>query len=382
MILNIHIYPSTYYAQTRIMKEAKSLLKLGLVDRIILIGIHEKGFAEKEEIYPGIEIHRIKLLLKNSILKPIRYLSFLEFLFKAYFYTRKIPCTIVNVHSIHVLLVGVLMKHRSKCKLVYDTHELETEVTGSIGFLRFLSKFLERYCIQFIDEVIVVSESIRKWYKDTYKISNITTIYNVPIRPEPNTFNRIESSLRSTIGVNKDKLLFIYQGLLTRARGVDELLDAFCGVGEELHIVFMGNGPLKSLIQNAANEYPNIHYHKPVSSDQVIKYTGEADIGIHIIQNTCLNHYYCLPNKIFEYLMAGIPFIVSNFPEMSKIVADTGGGWTCNPNKKDLMEKISRINREEIDSKKVNIQKNLEKYGWQKEELKYIAIYERLTKKV
>jgi glycosyltransferase involved in cell wall biosynthesis len=177
-------------------------------------------------------------------------------------------------------------------------------------------------------------------------------------------------------------LLFIYQGLLTRARGVDELLDAFCGVGEELHIVFMGNGPLKSLILNAANEYPNIHYHKPVSSDQVLKYTGEADIGIHIIQNTCLNHYYCLPNKIFEYLMAGIPFIVSDFPEMSKVVADTGGGWTCKPNKKELMKKINSISREEIDLKKVNIQINLEKYGWQIEELKYIDIYERLKKNV
>ncbi|MFN5883850.1 MAG: glycosyltransferase, partial [Bacteroidota bacterium] len=213
------------------MKEAKSLLKLGLVDRIILIGIHEKGFAEKEEIYPGIEIHRIKLLLKNSILKPIRYLSFLEFLCKAYFYTRTISCAIINVHSIHVLPIGVLMKRRSKCKLVYDAHELETEVTGAKGIIRLLSKFLERYCIQFIDEVIVVSDSIGKWYKNTYKISNITTIYNVPLRPELNTINKVGSSLRSTIGINKDKLLFIYQGLLTSARGVDELLDAFCGVG-------------------------------------------------------------------------------------------------------------------------------------------------------
>lgn len=380
MITNIHIYPTTYIGETRILKETRSLLKLGLVDQILLVGIHEAGLKGKEEIYKGVQVNRLKLRFMNSPVKWIRYLSFVEFIIKSYIHVRKLNGEIINVHSLHVLPIGVLLKRKLKCRLIYDAHELETEVTGSKGILRYLSKQLENFCMRYVDELIVVSESIAKWYQETYKYKNVTTIYNVPLRPEANHINSVAAGLRTSIGVSKDSLLFIYQGLLTRARGVDELLEAFCGMNEQYHIVFMGKGPLKETILLSSQKYSNIHYHPPVAPDKVLSYTSEANVGIHIIKNTCLNHYYCLPNKIFEYLMSGIPFIVSNFPEMAQVTSDTGGGWTCRPDMEGLRDTISRITSEDILSKKVNIQTNLPKYGWQIEELKYIAIYKRLLK--
>lgn len=378
MITNIHLYPSTFVAETRILKETRSLLNLGLVDRVILLGIHEGELADKEEHWPGIEIRRLRLKLKNSSNKWIRYFSFFEFLIRAYRHVGKQKVNVINVHSIHVLLIGVWLKQKMHCKLVYDTHELETEVTGSTGVLRFLSKKLECYCMRYIDELIVVSNSIASWYKDAYDFPHITAIYNVPMRPNNVLLRMAPGGLRAYIGVSLDTTLFIYQGLLTQARGVDDILEAFCGIKDECHVVFMGSGPLKDIILQAAKEYHNVHYHPQVPPDQVLKFTMEADAGIHIIKNTCLNHYFCLPNKIFEYLMSGIPFIVSDFPEMANVVADTGGGWICKPDSKGLREIISHITREEISQKRASIQKNLHKYGWHLEELKYIPIYKRL----
>ena len=58
---------------------------------------------------------------------------------------------------------------------------------------------------------------------------------------------------------------------------------------------------MKSEIQNLSQQTRNIHYHPMVDIDELQKYTSSADVGIHMILNTCLNHYYCLPNKLFEY---------------------------------------------------------------------------------
>ncbi|MFN6358183.1 MAG: glycosyltransferase [Bacteroidota bacterium] len=381
MIINVHIYPSSFKSATRILKETRSLLKLGLVDRIILVGILEDGLLEKEEMYPGIEVHRLKVKQIGSSINWVRYLGFMLFLIKAYWLIRNLKCSIINVHSLHVLLIGVLLKRKLKCKLVYDTHELETEVTGSSGILRYLSKILEKFCIKFVDEIIVVSKCIENWYSKKYNYSNITTIYNIPYRKSQQFINESQIKLRAKIGLKQDDLLFIYQGLFTKARGVDNILKAFSNMSEKFHVVFMGSGPYESEIIKACNNFSNIHYHPPVAPDEVLTYTREADIGIHIIKNTCLNHYFCLPNKIFEYLLAGIPFIVSNFPELTKLAKETGGGWTCEPEETSLRDLIRKLTLKDLNSKRDNIKKNISKFGWDLEELKYISIYQRLLTK-
>jgi glycosyltransferase involved in cell wall biosynthesis len=72
-----------------------------------------------------------------------------------------------------------------------------------------------------------------------------------------------------------------------------------------------------------------------------LHWTASADLGAHPILNTSANHYYCLPNKIFEYIQAEIPVAVSNFPEMQKIVDTYQIGVTFNPeDPKDIAAKI------------------------------------------
>jgi glycosyltransferase involved in cell wall biosynthesis len=178
--------------------------------------------------------------------------------------------------------------------------------------------------------------------------------------------------------LTKSDILFVYQGLLTKARGVDDILNAFVQAPLHLHIIFMGDGPLREKIENASKNNFNIHFHPLVKSSDVINYTKGADIGIHIIKNTCLNHYYCLPNKIFEYFIAGIPFIVSDFPEMKKIVNETKGGWLIEPNSQYLLNFIQGLTAEDLILKKKNIELVRTNYGWEIEELKYVPLYNRI----
>jgi glycosyltransferase involved in cell wall biosynthesis len=370
---NLHIYPSNLLNESRIEKEVGSLIKLKIVEKVVFIGLECNGKPTIERVYPGLIFIRIKLATKNSNIKLIRYLMFLEFFFKATILALKLNYEILNVHSLHVLPIGFIIKVFRRKKVVYDAHELETEVSGSKGIVRFISKVIERFCIKFVDYTIVVSQSICDWYKKEYKIKNIKVIKNVP---NLNDIAFEKSIFRGIYNIPNDHLIFIYQGLLSKTRGVNIILDAFVSLhNTNKHIVFLGTGPLEKEIYLETQKFNNIHLHPMVKSFELHKYTSGADVGIHMILNTCLNHYYCLPNKIFEYFLFGLPVIVSDFPEMKKLVIENGIGWCIKPEVKFLIDIIEKINFSNLQGFKENALINRKNFGWQIEELNYIEIY-------
>ena len=80
-------------------------------------------------------------------------------------------------------------------------------------------------------------------------------------------------------------------------------------------------------------KHANIFYHKPVPYHQLLEYSTSADIGVVSSQNICLNNYYSLPNKLFEYIQSGLPVLTNNLIECEKLVNHYGigvvvDGWT------------------------------------------------------
>jgi glycosyltransferase involved in cell wall biosynthesis len=113
--------------------------------------------------------------------------------------------------------------------------------------------------------------------------------------------------------------IFLYQGGLGKGRGIEILLSAFVKNSNLTQaIIFMGYGPLEKEITLLAEEHENVFFHHAVSQSDLLSFTSSADVGVLFYENNCLNHYYCSPNKMFEYLMAGIPVITSNLFEIKK----------------------------------------------------------------
>jgi glycosyltransferase involved in cell wall biosynthesis len=141
----------------------------------------------------------------------------------------------------------------------------------------------------------------------------------------------------------------------------------------------MGYGPLEELVSRASKEYENIYFHNAVSPDVLLNYTSSADFGILFYENNCLNHYYCSPNKMFEYLMAEIPVIVSNLYEMKRLVEDNKIGVVAKENTPQGLEeailKASKLNKEELQK---NIQKVKEIYNWEEQEKVLLDVYKEL----
>jgi glycosyltransferase involved in cell wall biosynthesis len=74
-----------------------------------------------------------------------------------------------------------------------------------------------------------------------------------------------------------------------------------------------------------------LHFHPPVALAGLLSFTSQADVGVSLLEDTCENHRLALPNKLFEYLSAGLPVVVSDLPEMSRLVGQRGVGWTTDP---------------------------------------------------
>ncbi|MBF4323133.1 glycosyltransferase, partial [Vibrio anguillarum] len=210
-----------------------------------------------------------------------------------------------------------LLKKLFKVKLVYDAHELETEKNGLNGFRQRISKYIESLFIRSCDLIIVVGENIADWYANAYKIERPLVVKNSPrfrLQAKKNLF-------RERLGILPNQKILLYQGGLMKGRGVQLILDAF-KERKDSHVVavFMGYGDLTTEVEQAAKNHQNIFYFPAVSPNVVLDYTASADIGISLIENTCLSYYFCMPNKLFEYAMAGIPVIVSDMKEMAEAV--------------------------------------------------------------
>jgi len=371
------MYPSSMKHETRILKITKSLADSGMFNKIYIVGIGESNLKEHEKLDSQREVWRVPLKSHNFSNKSLgKIIKYTEWQLRVFFRFKKKNITFVNCHCLSTLPIGFFFKLFVKSKLVYDTHELETEVIESVGIRKKINKVIEKIFIQFADVIFVVSDSIANWYKNQYNLKEVYVIRNVPYRHS----SKIDNSdvLKAKFNIQDDEILFIYQGLLSEGRGIEILLNVFSKVDEKRHIVFMGKGFSENLIRKNEDDFPNIHFHPAVTPEDVILYTKSADVGISLIENVCLSYFYSLPNKIFEYILSGLPIIVSEFPDMGKIVDEYKCGWKISVDEKSVIDLIKNISKEDIQEKRNYALNCKDKFGWDQEEEKLLKVYGHL----
>lgn len=360
------------------LKVTKSLADSGAFTEIHLVGINEPGLPEHEQIDSVRSIWRVGLSTPLPIPKMRGILKFSQWAAKILTRYRKANLSVVHCHSLSDLPIGVLLKLTKKgVRLVYDAHELETERNGLTGIGKKLAKIKERQLIRFVDHTLVVSESICRWYHENYDGRQITVVKNIPCNDHSFLQRPAPSIFRDKFDIDSG-LVFLYQGALMRGRGIELLLNAFSRVEDNKHIVFMGYGSYEDEIKKFASRFKNIHFHEAVRPDEVMQYTVGADIGVCLIENTCLSYYYSLPNKLYEYTLAGMPVIVSQFPEMSKLVSEFDNGWATLVCEEDLLKLIERIDSPSVETKRQNSIKARVTIGWDVEAQKLLAAYQGL----
>ncbi len=316
--VNIHISLTPFRNESRILKQTKSLITHGVFTEIHIHALWEDGLLKKERIDDNRTVWRHQL---NTRKLPrfffFQTLTYFELVLNLIGFCFRKKVHVVNIHSLGLMPIGVVLKLLFSAKLVYDAHELETETEGLTGFRKKLSKFAEKNLIPYMDMCIVVGEEIRKWYVNEYKCKNIEVVLNCP------NYSKIQKNdtIRERLGIPFGKKIVLYLGGMSEGRGIRFLLNTFDLLrGGNYELVLIGYGELAGLATEHSKVNAHIHYLPAVNPEEVIKYASSADIGVSFIEDNCLSYHYCLPNKLFEYCMADVPVIVSDLPEMRRIV--------------------------------------------------------------
>lgn len=365
---------NNFISDSRVLKESISLKNDGF--DVQILALHDHNLAEHENI-DGIKVHRIKLATKKwPKIFSIQLIKFVELILKILAKYRKTD--IVHCNDLNTLPVGYLLSKFSveKIKIVYDAHEYETEVKADLPkWRKRLLQISEAFFIKYAQSVFTVSNSIANEYVRLYNIKKPILLLNCPL------YEKRKSNLfREKLPISTTQKIFLYQGGFTPNRGIDIILETFSKLNDPHSVVvFMGYGILQKEIEAYARAHDNIFLIPAVPHNEIIGYASSADIGLLLYEDTCLNHRYCLPNKLFEYNMARLPTIVSNLPEIKKVVKDERIGWVLEKNNaKCLNGLISRIEVSAINKMKFNCDTAAKKYNWEKQEEKLLSSYMRM----
>ncbi len=366
--LNIHIYPSDITSESRMMKITASLVEFGYFSKIWLIGVLSPKTEAKQVIDGNREIYRFTrfahITQSSNITKAIATLRWSLAIWR-FLRGHHIAC--INCHSLPVLPLCVALKLRHRAVLVYDTHELETETSVSKGLRKKLAKLLEGSFIRFADITIVVGAMIADWYRDAYEMQRPYVVRNVPDNKNTALLPRAASPLRAKLGLGDDALIVLYLGKLSVNRGIERLLDVFSEANNPVHLVFMGDGELAEMIQHYGRLHPTIHYLPPVPMAEVVAHARGADMGVSVIDHSCLSYTYAMPNKFFEYLQAGVPVLIGDMPEQREIIDKHHAGWLLPEDDDAAVFFINGLTVADVRQKQANAEAIAGEFSWTNE---------------
>lgn len=213
--------------------------------------------------------------------------------------------------------------------LVYDSRELYTALDSTHGrpLVGRVWGALEGRFIRRADAVLTVGDAIADRLAATYGVERPVVLYNAP-EPVP-TPDR--TALARALSLPDDgRVVVLYQGLFREGRGLPALVEA-AGRVEETRLVCIGEGALAEHLAAAAKTLGDRLVVSPfVPPDRLAALTPGADLGACLIEPLTESLRLSLPNKLFEYLSAGVPVVASPLPEIRAVV-DRGVGLLADP---------------------------------------------------
>jgi len=245
---------------------------------------------------------------------------------------------VLHAHDMHVLGVAVRAAWRARAagrvvQVIYDAHEF---VAGLAQYgsrtRRAVAAWadLEGEYIRDADRVITVGPAIAAALRERYGLEREPAV--VLNAPEKGLAVGDGDSLRERLGLPKDVPLAVYSGGLNQARGVHVLIEAMRNLSDvHLAVVCVPHADTWYVHQLRAESArlgltERVHFVDPVPSDQVAPFLSSADVGIHPMVGGFANHEMALPNKLFEYIHAGLPLVVTDLEQMGAFVRSRGIG--------------------------------------------------------
>jgi glycosyltransferase involved in cell wall biosynthesis len=325
----------------RVLRETKALALAGYKVKIIFPDISTPPLAEEPLSWGmGIEFLPISRRAGN-------YAISYPFLLGRMMFNRAIqerPFSF-HCHDLITSLIGIAAARKVGARCVCDFHEWWSEnVTYNYWTKRYhphpekdkrLFQKAEHLVMTRADAVITVCDSIAEELSrvSTKGQRKVHVIRNIPAIEPVCAEGRMQ--LREQLAIPEDQMLLLWQGGTGRGRNIEPIIEALSYARK---VTFVIRGPSLDIfgkgyqaIAERIGASDRLILLDPIPSAEVVRGAMGADIGVWSLERLCKNFTYALPNKVFEYLAAGIPVIGANFPEVQKLVEDNGVGMCFDP---------------------------------------------------
>ncbi len=363
----------------RVDKVARSLHKNGF--KPLLVGRKLKNSKAVHD--RNYQTHRFKLLFKKSMLfyAELNLRLFLFLLFK------KANILLANdLDTLPANYTAYLIKKylfRQKIFLVYDSHEYFTEVPelNSRKFAKSVWLAIEKIILPKLKKAYTVCDSIAEEYFKRYGI-RMHIVRNIP-ECKPANIEKNENALALKKRFAGKKII-LYQGALNIGRGLEQSILAMQHI-ERAVLIIIGKGDIDSKLKNLTHKYQlnhKVYFTGKIPLNELDSYTQLADIGLVLQADLSLSYRFVLPNRLFDFMHAGIPVLASDLPEIAKITGKYKTGILINKlSPEKIAEKINYLlnNPEQLLLFQENIKKIQKKYCWEHEEKELLRIFKNLS---
>ena len=370
----LHILMSDYSVDSRVKNQTESLSEKYQVTVMCL-----RSKTNNDNLRNGVALNRHGMIFKHKIMRFIS--AYLSMFFSSIF--KKVVC--IQAHDMNALPLAYLIAKIKGIPLIYDSHELwahSHHANFPCAVLKIAAK-IERFCAKRADEIITVSDSIARHLEKEFEKKHVSVVKNVPSYVHKGKYDLF----RQKYSISLNTPIFLYQGLITEARGAKLIFDAISKIDKKSDyiFVFLGNGSfleeLKELV-SSHNLTNKVKVEGFVPQGELLKYTASADIGVHALDRTCLNHEYCLPNKVFEYIHSGIGMICPDLVELTKFIEENSlGAIYKSGDVNDLRITLEGFidNPLQIEEAKYSALKAQNEYNWSVEEKILLNIYSKIA---
>ena len=353
----------------RVHKVATTLQNNGF--SVLLVGRKLKNSLPiSDRIY---KTKRMKLLFSKGAMFYAEY-NFRLFLFLIFHRSNYLLS-----NDLDSLLANYFASKLLKRKLIYDSHEFFTQVPELVNRPKVQKIWLkiEKFILPKLKNAYTVCDSIALEYKKLYGV-DFKVVRNLP--------NRIFSKSDLKNPFPADKSIILYQGAVNVSRGLELMIEAMQFIENSLFVI-VGKGDIDEYLKAFAIKIgvsEKVLFVGKIPFEDLPKYTQNAHLGISIEENLGLNYYYALPNKLFDYIQAKVPVLVSDFPEMKKIVETYKvGDVLIERTSEKLAEKVNKIlilNKQNVELKE-NLQFAANQLIWENEEEILLNLFSTKTTK-
>lgn len=353
----------------RVHKICTTLSEMGF--EVTLIGRKLKNSLPLERSYKTI---RMKLLFTKGAL------FYAEYNIRLYLLLLFRKTEVILSNDLDTLLASYLASSLKQSKLVYDSHEYFTGVPEIINrpFVKSTWESIEKWIFPKLKVIYTVNDSIANLYRNKYG-KELKVIRNVSKKPEQK-----ETKTRAELGLPQNQNIIILQGSgINVDRGAEEAVQAMRYVDNALFLI-IGSGDVIVTLKEMVTEMnisDKVRFLGKLPYDEMMQFTRNADLGITLDKDTNINYRYSLPNKVFDYIQAGIPVLASNLVEVANVIKTYNVGDIVESHEPKAIAQIMTEMLGDEDKRAVwkkNLKLAADELCWENESIKLKEIYSEL----